>query len=327
MKILIFEYINGGGFAGTELPASLMREGALMLNAILDDLLASGEHELSMLLDERCLNTVPQDVAIITVRPNDNVLTVFTEVLQHCDAVLPIAPETAQILWTLCTTVEKSGKRLLSSPASAVAKTADKMTTFEILSAHSISTIPSYRLDQYPHFYSQGTVIKARDGVGCEQCFICRYEDDFERLLNSVQHSEHYLIQPFVEGVALSVSALFNNGMGQLLSVNRQLLTIEEQRFKLIGCEVNCELDKTAFQTLINQIAQAFPDLWGYVGIDLIQQDQQLVVVEINPRLTSSYSGIRAALGINVGELLCQLLTGEANIMPSNNKTIYVHTA
>ncbi len=329
MKILIFEYLNGGGFANMELPPALAREGWLMLKAVLDDLMASGEHELSVLLDQRRLNAdLPKGIEKIAVTSTDDVLTVFTRALSACDAVLPIAPETAQILWTICSTVEAAGKCLLSSAASAVAKTADKIETFEILSAHNIATVPSHRLDQYPHFYSEGTVIKARDGVGCENCFICHNEDDFERLLISLHHPQHYLIQPFISGVTLSISVLFNKGVGQLLCVNHQMITIQEQRLKLVGCEVNCDEDKTAFQTVVNQVARAFPDLWGYVGIDLIKRDDQLLVVEINPRLTTSYSGIRAALGINVGELVLQLLlTGDAQITPTKNETIYVHTA
>lgn len=325
MKILIFEYINGGGFAKTKLPPTLAREGWLMLTAVLNDLMASGEHELTVLLDHRCGNALPQGIHIITITPHDDVLAVFTAALQGCDAVLPIAPETEQILWTLCATVEATGKRLLSSAATAVAKTADKMETFDILSAHDIPTVPSDRLDQNPHFYEQGTVIKARDGAGCENCFVCYNEDDFERLLVSLQHPEQYLIQPFITGVALSLSVLFKEGGAVILCVNRQFISIHEnQRLKLTGCEVNCHVDKAPFQRVVDQIAQAFPDLWGYVGIDLIKQDEQLLVVEINPRLTSSYTGIHDALGINVMELVLQLLEDDAHPMPTKNQTIRV---
>lgn len=325
MKILIFEYINGGGFADTELPPSLAREGWLMLNAVLNDLRASGEHEITVLLDKRCVAYVPHGINIITVLPQDDVLAVFTEALQHCDGVLPIAPETEQILWTLCMTVEQAGKKLLSSSSSAVAKTADKMETFRVLSAHTIPTVASYRLDKHPHFYEQGTVIKTRDGAGCENCFVCYNEDDFERLLLSLQNPEHYLIQPFISGVALSLSVLFNNGTAQLLCVNRQFISIHEnQRLKLTGCEVNCHMEKTAFQAIVERIAHAFPDLWGYVGIDLIKQDDHLLVVEINPRLTSSYTAIHEALGLNVMELVMQLLAGDAHPLPTNDQTIRV---
>jgi predicted ATP-grasp superfamily ATP-dependent carboligase len=329
MKILIFEYINGGGFANTDLPPSLAREGLLMLTAVLNDLLASGEHELSVLLDQRCLTVdLPQGISKIVVTPEDEVLAVFTNAVLDCDAVLPIAPETKDILRTLCATVEALGKHLLSSASSAVEKTADKMKTFKILSANHINTVASHRLDKYPHFYNQGTVIKERDGAGCENCFVCNHEDDFERLLVSLHNPQHYVIQPYISGIALSISALFKEGVGQLICVNHQLIiNHENQRLKLVGCEVNYDIDTLPFQTVVDQIAKAFPDLWGYVGIDLIKREEQLLVVEINPRLTSSYKGINAALGINVAALVLQLLDGDAKILPSKNLTIYVHTA
>jgi predicted ATP-grasp superfamily ATP-dependent carboligase len=91
-----------------------------------------------------------------------------------------------------------------------------------------------------------------------------------------------------------------------------------------MGCEVNYALDKAPFQAIVDQIAKAFPDLWGYTGIDLIKQDEQLLVVEINPRLTSSYIGISDALGINVAELVLQLLDGDVHIVPTKNKVVYL---
>lgn len=281
-----------------------------------------------MLLDARCvLDDVSKNIHTIIVQADDDLMALFMQTLQYCDAALPLAPETAHILWTFCTAVEQAGKRLLTSPASAVAKTADKMTTFDILSAHGIATIPSHLLAHRPQWYTQGTVIKARDGVGCEQCFVCEQEADFVQLLSRLPNHEHYLIQPFMQGMALSVSALFQNGRAQLLCINRQLLTIQDQQFNLTGCEVNYPLKSAAFQTLLNDIAAAIPDLWGYVGIDLIQHAQQLRVVEINPRLTSSYAGIHDALGLNVAELILQLLDGTAQIVATHNHLVHLKLA
>jgi tyramine---L-glutamate ligase len=326
MKILIFEHVNGGGFANTELPPSLAHEGFLMLKAVLNDFIASGDHELVVLLDQRCIDLdLPQSITRIAVTPEDNVLTVFKHEVQTCDAVLPIAPETEETLWTLCSTVEKAGKHLLSSATNAVAKTADKMKTFTVLSRHHIATVPSHLLDQYPHFYEQGTVIKERDGAGCENCFVCNNEDDFERLLVSLHNPQQYVIQPFISGVALSISALFKEGTGVVLCVNHQFINIlDNQRLKLVGCEVNCDVDKAPFQTIVDQVAHAFPGLWGYAGIDLIKRDEQLLIVEINPRLTSSYVGIGDALGINVAALLLQLIDGDVNVAPTKNQIVHI---
>jgi predicted ATP-grasp superfamily ATP-dependent carboligase len=44
--------------------------------------------------------------------------------------------------------------------------------------------------------------------------------------------------------------------------------------------------------------------LWGYVGVDLVLADAGPIVLEINPRLTTSYCGLRDALGINPAALV-----------------------
>lgn len=326
MRILIFEYINGGGFAKTDMPLSLASEGLLMLKALLRDFMVSGEHELWVLLDQRCTDIdLPQGIHIIPVSEKDDLLNVFSEAIQHCDAVLPIAPETEQTLWALCSAVEMAGKYLLSSSSSAVEKTADKMETFNILSTHNIATVTSHLLDQNPHFYHQeGTVIKARDGAGCENCFVSNSEVDFERLLVSLYNPQQYVIQPYISGIALSISALFKEGKGQIICINRQSIKIhDDQRLKLVGCDVNYQVEDLApFQLIVDQVARAIPDLWGYAGIDLIKRDGQLMIVEINPRITSSYVGIHDALGINIAELLIQLLDTDVDIMPTKNQAI-----
>jgi predicted ATP-grasp superfamily ATP-dependent carboligase len=49
------------------------------------------------------------------------------------------------------------------------------------------------------------------------------------------------------------------------------------------------------------------PELWGYAGVDLMQCEQGPRVLEINPRLTTSYAGLRQSLGINPAALVLEL--------------------
>jgi len=53
LKILVFEYITGGGFNKHELPDSLAKEGSLMLNALLDNLRSHVGIEITVMLDWR----------------------------------------------------------------------------------------------------------------------------------------------------------------------------------------------------------------------------------------------------------------------------------
>ena len=61
-----------------------------------------------------------------------------------------------------------------------------------------------------------------------------------------------------------------------------------------------------------NQIAQqvkaAFPGLFGFIGIDLIHNDNGLYIVDINPRLTTSYIALRTALNLNPMQRLFDII-------------------
>ncbi|MEE9396862.1 MAG: ATP-grasp domain-containing protein, partial [Methylococcales bacterium] len=50
---------------------------------------------------------------------------------------------------------------------------------------------------------------------------------------------------------------------------------------------------------LANGVAATFPGLWGYVGVDFLFADNQLLVLEVNPRLTTSYAGLSQTIGYN----------------------------
>jgi tyramine---L-glutamate ligase len=61
------------------------------------------------------------------------------------------------------------------------------------------------------------------------------------------------------------------------------------------------------FAALAQRIAVAIPGLWGYVGVDFVQTADGPLVLEVNPRLTTSFCGLRAALGVNVAALVLDL--------------------
>ncbi len=325
MKILVFEYICGGGFCSEVLPDTLAKEGLLMLTSLLHDLILIEEHSITALIDSRFLNNFDSRIEIIPIEKETDLLATFKSALHFVDAVWLIAPETEQILFDFSQIVESSNKILLSSPSLAISQTADKWQSYQLLLYYSIPTIPTRILTKNSPHNSQQQVIKSRDGVGCENNFIVNSQKELISFITQFKQIDDYIIQPFIEGNNLSISALFKQGKAQLLCVNRQQIEIINQQFKLLGCEVNYQVELTPFQDLVNQIAIAFPKLWGYVGIDLIQQSQQLRVLEINPRLTSSYAGINAALGINVAAEVLKLLVFELEAFPQSNRSVWVN--
>jgi predicted ATP-grasp superfamily ATP-dependent carboligase len=323
VRILVFEYITGGGFNKQKLPDSLAGEGSLMLNALLDNLIRLNHLEVTLMLDWR-LEYPANMVGINTViiRPEHDITEEFARLVKQSDLVWPIAPEFDGILQNLCQTVESLDKILLTSPATAVAITGNKFKTYELLNRHQIPAVPTRMVE---NDFSPGEwMVKPIDGVGCADSFVITNRQDFEQM---AARRGRYIIQPHLQGAKTSLSCLFKQGRGWLICVNLQRFEFINRQYHLADIVVNHHPDLGLYQQLIDKIASAMPGLWGYVGIDLIETADsatQTWVLEINPRLTTSFVGIYDALGINVAETVLQLLYGEPKLNPTYNRPITV---
>ncbi len=348
MKVLVFEYITGGGLNKQALPESLLQEGRLMLQALLDcfrDLMLQSDYaQLSVvvMLDKRVqsqINTVDFEVAIIDSDQDCN--TEFKHYTGLCDAVWPVAPEFDDILYKLCLVVEDAKKQLLTSPATAVALTGNKFISYLHFKKYQISTVPTwlYQPDAEDVPEQMNTllqelsseegarlplceaqwIIKPVAGVGCMDSYVLPTIDSLKQMGLS---RGDYIIQPHINGKKLSLSCLFKTGEAWLLSVNEQHFIVHHQQYHLEAITVNLPFEQKGFIKLIAQIAKALPDLWGYVGIDLIKTSTHTFVLEINPRLTTSFVGLKATLGINIVQNILALLDGQPTLNMTKQQTM-----
>jgi predicted ATP-grasp superfamily ATP-dependent carboligase len=307
MRILVFEYITGGGMLAETIPASLAREGDLMLGALLRDLSEIPDVHAMALRDARL--AIPEGTAPLiewtVLKQSDDAESRFREFIGRADAVWPIAPETGGVLECLCRMVEAAGKALLTSPAAAVRVAASKLETVRRLAAHGIPVVPTdpgEGMVQPPRF---PVVVKPDDGVGCEGARIIETAEEWAAFAGDATRR---VVQPLLEGEALSLSALYAHGKVRLLSCNRQHIVRENGGFVLKGCGVNAVREGwEIFQDMADRIAAALPELWGYAGVDLIRSERGVHVLEINPRLTTSYAGLRLSTGRNPAEQVLDL--------------------
>src|SRR3954449_11161929 len=96
MRILVYEHVSGGGFAGRTLPASLAREGLAMVTALVADLAALPAHEIVTTVDPRVTVAAPAHVEVVPLAPGSTAL--FDALITSADAVWLIAPETDRCL-------------------------------------------------------------------------------------------------------------------------------------------------------------------------------------------------------------------------------------
>ena len=240
-------------------------------------------------------------------------------------ATLLIAPEFDRILFDLCHRVETIGGKLLGPGSAAVQQCADKLKLAAVLEeagVHTISTKPLSWGDASPleasdHVLHFPVVIKPRDGAGSQNNHLVKSWDEFGRLqffLGANARRQAFVWQPYITGRPLSVAILITeSGAHQAFPVAEQWLS-EDGRFFYHGGRIPArDVDQASIQAAALAAVGCVPGLHGYVGVDLIvpaDEPSRPVVVEINPRLTTSYLGYRALARENLAE---RMLPGQTN--------------
>lgn len=307
-KIFVCEFITAGGLNHADLPVSLVHEGELMRDALLHDLSQLPYH-ISTTVDAR-LSRPQHCHDCIEIDVGDDAWHIWEQQISQVDAVWLIAPETNDLLKELTELAVLQDKLILGCGLKGVKVCSNKMTTFLALTQAKIPAINTYLFENWPKINGQW-VVKPNDGAGCSDTFYFEQARLLMDWMTQNNKRDSHVIQPYQEGVAASISCVMHQGHVQVLSCNKQLINIENKVFKYAGSQINGMQDYwDAFELLAQKIAKTDIDLKGYIGIDVIvKSDDSIVVVEINPRLTTSYVGMAQATGENPAELIINTLT------------------
>jgi tyramine---L-glutamate ligase len=324
-KIFVCEFITGGGLCAEQLPESLVKEGRLMRDALLKDL-SDLPYQVYTTADARL--KPPINVAsCLVIQPHADIWEIWEKQIKHVDAVWIIAPETDGLLHYLTQMAVRHRKKILGCGLVSVNVTSEKLKTCMALQKAGISTIPTHTFEDWQK--SDITwLAKPNDGAGCADTVCFDNSDELQDWLLENGRQYTHVIQAFQEGTHASISCVMHKGNAEILSCNTQLVSIENKALRFKGCVINgMKTHWQQFQTIAKKIANAMPDLAGYVGIDVIVRGNEICVVEINPRLTTSYVGLNKATGINLAELIINTLTKPDFVWPKikkNKAIIYV---
>jgi tyramine---L-glutamate ligase len=325
-KIFVCEFITGGGLCDETLPESLIKEGVLMRDALLQDL-SELPYEISTTYDVR-YSPPELCTTCIAVNKDDDVWQVWQKQMQVADAVWLIAPETGGILKKLTHMAEKTklnglqGPLVLGCGPVSVEVTSKKIDTHLALEAAGIANVPTYTFESWPKSHWIW-LAKPNDGAGCSDIACFNNPDDLEEWVEDNYKQMTHVIQAFQPGDAASISCVMHHGKAQLLSCNTQHIEINNQMLSYSGGVINGMRDYwPQFEFIANKIAQALPDLAGYVGIDVIVDGDEIIVVEINPRLTTTYAGMRDSIGFNPAELIINILTQPNFVWPTLQRNL-----
>jgi predicted ATP-grasp superfamily ATP-dependent carboligase len=314
MRVFVFEYVTGGGLAGRPMVPGLAGEGDLMFTSLVRDLVEIPGVEVLTTRDAR-LEAPGFPVNVLWVKDRGDLARCWEHGVYEADAVWPIAPETDGLLEDLCECVMAAGRILLNSRPEAVHIAASKMATARHLRSLGLPAAETWKLDRLPPLDGGNWVLKLDQGVGCLETRLCRGTAALCEALARVTDPERWVMQPYVPGQPASLSLLVGDDDCCLLGCNHQRVALHDDRFVLFGCEVNgLEGDRAVYEQLGRAVAEAIPGLWGYVGVDFVVTDQGPVILEVNPRLTTSFAGLSRSLGCNVGAMVLGSAQGTQTI-------------
>jgi predicted ATP-grasp superfamily ATP-dependent carboligase len=324
-KLFVCEFITGGGLVNEILSESLLREGIMMRDALLTDLAALDQYELLSMHDYRVLPSNKVSKSLV-VEP-DQFGPIFDLILAGVDLVWIIAPEVDDILLSLSKRCYAANVIFLGCGIHSTAVASDKWQTYEACQDANIETLPTVKAIDWKSAvqslsnHEGKLVAKPIDGVGCEGIHLFDDRKAVEYWLDQGACStEKYLIQAFDGGKPASFSMLCKQGQAWLLSCNLQHIEMVDHRFILKGITVNGASEYWALLAqLAHDIAKMLPDAFGYLGVDvMIPRDHaKIAIIEINPRLTTSYVAMGQATGENIAGLMLDCLLDPHFCMPA----------
>jgi predicted ATP-grasp superfamily ATP-dependent carboligase len=306
MHFFLYEWATGGGLVGEPgaLPMSLVREGATMAGALAADLVRIEGGRVSALRDPRVLQLALSGCEVIDVQSAAEHWEQFERLAATADATILIAPEFDGILLKTAKRVVECGGRLLSPTPEFICVAADKHATCLRLAATGVPTPDGIVLQpdqKLPTDFAYPAVLKPVYGAGSQ---------DTQLVAGPYDEPPPYAwprrLEKYVPGLAASVAVLCGPAGSVSLIPCKQRLS-DDGRLRYLGGELPLAggLTDRAVDLGTRALA-ALPATVGYVGIDLVlgrdPGGSDDVVIEVNPRLTTSYVGLRAAAQSNLAE-------------------------
>lgn len=331
-KLFIFEFVSGGGYNQIDIPSTLFCEGYAMLRTIAEDFKRLG-FQITTLLDKRIshLSRYLKTDMVKFVKPKDDYLKIYTKLVKKSTFCFIIAPEFSKHLYNLTKIAKDLKKKILSIDLNGVWLGTSKLETYKYFITNKVNTPKSYKiplkggvidvdfiLQKFDRLGSS-IIMKPEDGAGSELIFHFTTKDQilqlFERDKAKLDFARSYVVQEFINGDDLSISLINRTTSEKPNTTDQIILSINAQNVKNLDSNKdslylggytpveNYKVLKNKFEKILKSMD--LTSFQGYFGIDFIKKaDNSIYFIEINPRLTTSYIGIRNILDFNPLEFL-----------------------
>ena len=315
MHVFLYEWITGGGLVEQQatLPASLVAEGSAMIASLAADFSAIESCRVTVLRDARHTELTLPGCDVVEVHSTSDCQVEFDRLVAIADYTLVVAPEFDGILGCTVARVNAAGGRSLNASDEFIAITANKQRTIDRLQAAVLPVPGGIVIEaddpKLPKDFQYPGVLKPVIGAGSQHMLLVEGPGD-----EPPPYPWQRRLERFYAGRSASVAVICGEAGVHPLPPCWQHLS-NDGRFAYRGGSLirQAPLAQRA-EALALQSLAAMPPAHGYVGVDLVLGDAADgsgdVVVEVNPRLTTSYVGLRAAVNENLAQAMINAARG-----------------
>lgn len=292
----------------------------MMLEALAADAARDATIDVTALVDDAISLSLPAEVHVQRV-PRGGEFQSLVAAAREQDWTVIVAPETDGVLASRVAAVRAAGARVLAPSAAFIGIASDKQTTIDALAAAGVP-VPAGRSlapgETLPVGFHMPAVRKDRASVGCDGVQIIRDP-------HVAPSQTAARLEAFVAGTPVGVSCLCGPDGIEVLPPMRQRFTAGDAP-RYLGSEPLDEtplaaraiaLARRAVEAVMRRAAtpaDRAPPAVGWVGVDMIlglrHDGRADRVLEVNPRVTTSFVALAARSGTSLVQTMLALAEG-----------------
>ena len=280
-KLILLEYFTSQSSILKSRDKEIFREALNLSDSIIRNFIKSSDIKRIYVIRNKNLKTI-ESRKVKTYFTNNE--TSYTEILKRFkkkSEVIIIAPETNNLSSKIYSHVSQNHK-VLGSNISSLNIFSSKTKMLMKLRRLNLPIVENYKLNLN---YKGKIIFKPDTSAGSENTFVTN-KDNYKK-------KKGYLVQKFYNGKKGSFLMLCKNGKSKVICCNEQLLNLKKEKIQQVGCIMGgLEKYRNEIEIIADRISKNFKGLFGIVGVDIVIENKKWLIIEINPRFTSAYSGL-----------------------------------
>ena len=280
-KLILLEYFTSQSSILKSKDKEIFREALSLSDSIIRNFIKSRYIKKIYVIRNKNLKTI-ESKKVKTYFTNPE--TSYTDILKRFkkkSEVIIIAPETNNLSSMIYSHVSQNHK-VLGSNISSLNTFSSKTKMLTKLRRLNLPIVENYKLNLN---YKGKIIFKPDTSAGSENTFVTSK--------NNYEKKKGFLVQKFYNGKKGSFLMLCKNGKSKVICCNEQLLNLKKEKIQQVGCIMGgLEKHRNEIEIIANRISKNFKGLFGIVGVDIVIENKKWLIIEINPRFTSAYSGL-----------------------------------